>query len=322
MSGGGGSGSDGGGDMQVSGMEAAVSKEKGISTHADTQVQQGSFSTGGEGQADYSSMDQEEQAVADAELGPDTSMVGKAEGAYGAPIDKDYSVSEIEKGYTDEGVKLSQVGAGKYMTRQQMITSGLIEKDPLTGEDKQGRYRVNENTGQLERTDLSFADHWKNAPGALKASPTLRLLYAGGKNIGEWMSAKGFEGYSEAGKRPNDFLGNISGSGEGTSRGGAGDYTGGAGEGQDQQRAIMNALAPEAPYLVSGTTQPTSSTAANWFSNLGSTTQGFNLATEYAAAKSKVAQRLGTSSAVGQLAVNQSSFFNWLKDNSLDKGIL
>ena len=30
MSGGGGSSSDGGGDMQVSGMEAAVSKEKGI----------------------------------------------------------------------------------------------------------------------------------------------------------------------------------------------------------------------------------------------------------------------------------------------------
>ena len=43
MSGGGGSGSDGGGDMQVSGAEAAYSSEKGISTHADTKVQHDSF---------------------------------------------------------------------------------------------------------------------------------------------------------------------------------------------------------------------------------------------------------------------------------------
>ena len=36
--GGGGKGNDGSNDMQVSGMEAAVSKEKGISTYADTRV--------------------------------------------------------------------------------------------------------------------------------------------------------------------------------------------------------------------------------------------------------------------------------------------
>ncbi len=46
MSGGGGSGSDGGGDMQVSGAEAAYSTEKGISTHADTRVSRDSFSPG------------------------------------------------------------------------------------------------------------------------------------------------------------------------------------------------------------------------------------------------------------------------------------
>ena len=37
---------------------------------------------------------------------------------------------------------------------------------------------------------------------------------------------------------------------------------------------------------------------------------------------SKVAQTLGSPSAVGQLAVNQSPFYNWLKENSLNKGIL
>ena len=95
--------------------------------------------------------------------------------------------------------------------------------------------------------------------------------------------------------------------------------------GDGQNREMMAALAPEAPYIVSGTTQPTNSPAANWYANLGQTNTnpgGFNLATEYAAAKSNVSQTLGTPSAIGQLAVNQSPFYNWLKDNSLDKGIL
>ena len=87
----------------------------------------------------------------------------------------------------------------------------------------------------------------------------------------------------------------------------------------------MNTLAPEAPYLVSGTTMPTNSPAANWYYNLGTTSTnpgGFSLATEYAAAKQKISQTLGTPSSVGQLAVNNSPFYNWLKDNSLNKGIL
>ena len=211
-----------------------------------------------------------------------------------------------------------------------MYNTGLIEKDPETGEDVQGRYRVNENTGELERTDLSFADHWKNAPGALKASPTLRLLYASGKNIGEWMSEKGFEGYSEAGQRPDDFWGNLTGGGllGGTQK--TRTYPGDVGglahrDNTLNERAMMTALAPEAPYIVSGTTMPTNSPAANWFQNLGNTSTNpgtFNLATEYASAKSKIATTLGTPSSIGQLAVNNSPFYNWLKDNSLDKGIL
>ena len=36
--GGGGSGNDGSNDMQVSGMEAAMSKEKGISTYSESRV--------------------------------------------------------------------------------------------------------------------------------------------------------------------------------------------------------------------------------------------------------------------------------------------
>jgi len=64
------------------------------------------------------------------------------------------------------------------------------------------------------------------------------------------------------------------------------------------------------------------SVAAAWYANLGQGTQGFNFHSAYANAKAAVSQRLGNSTSVGQLAVNQSPFYNWLKDNSLNKGIL
>ena len=331
MSGGGGSGSDGGrGDMQVSGMEAAVSKEKGISTHADTRVSKSSFSPGG------GDGPQDKGGVHDTglQLGPDTSTVGQyadvglktdASGKTTLQANAnitDYSVSEIEKGYTDEGVKLSQVGAGKYMTKEQMYNTGLIEKDPETGEDVQGRYRVNENTGELERTDMSFSEHWKNAPESLKYSPTLRLLYASGKNIGEWMGKKGFEGYNEAGLKTNKW-GFLTGGGGSKYR--TDPSTGIIGGGDNESRQMMNELAPQAPYIVSGTTQPTNSPAANWYQSLGTTSTNqnqFSFANELAAAKAKQAGILGNQSAVGWLAVNQSPFYNFLKENKLDKGIL
>ena len=87
----------------------------------------------------------------------------------------------------------------------------------------------------------------------------------------------------------------------------------------------MRNLAPEAPYIVSGITKPTNSPAANWYQSLGNTsTSGFNFsyANELAAAKAKQASILGNPSPVGQLAVSQSPFYNWLKERSLDKGIL
>ena len=319
MSGGGGGSGNGGGDMQVSGAEAAYSQEKGISTAADTRVQQQSFSPGGEGQGQ--SVDQGGVHYTGPTMGPDTSTQGIA-----AP---DYSVAEIEKGYTDEGVKLANVG-GTYMTKAEMYSTGVIEKDPETGEDVQGRYRVNPNTGDFERTDMSFAEHWKNAPSGIRFSPTLRLLYASGKNVGEWMGKKGFTGYNEAGQKPSDFWGNLTGGGllggEYKTPAQPGNVGGLAHRDNTlNERAMMTALAPEAPYIVSGTTMPTNSPAANWFQNLGTTSTNsgtFNLATEYASAKSKIATTLGTPSSIGQLAVNNSPFYNWLKDNSLDKGIL
>ncbi len=91
--------------------------------------------------------------------------------------------------------------------------------------------------------------------------------------------------------------------------------------GGDNERALTNIITPYAAHAIGGTTQQPS-VAAQWYANLGGSSGGFNLTTAYADAKSKVAQTLGSPSAVGQLAVNQSPFYNWLKENSLNKGIL
>jgi hypothetical protein len=313
--GGGGSGNDGSNDMQVSGMEAATSKEKGISTHAESRT--GAESTSG-GSGDHRT----------GPTGPDTSTVGSVENFRTNPntgqvISGAYSDEEIEKGYTDQGEKLSNVN-GTPMTKSQMYSTGMIEKDMVdgvqSGEDVQGRYTVNPNTGEFERTDMSFSDHWKNAPSALKMSPTLRFLYASGKNVGEWANKKGFKGYNEAGKRPNDFWGNF---GEGSTGSKTEPTTFGNGDGNE--RNMMNALAPEAPYIVSGITPPANSPASNWYANLGTTNtnqHATSIATQYAAAKTAVSKTLQNKGPIGMLAVNQSPFYDWLKTNKIDKGIL
>ena len=62
-----------------------------------------------------------------------------------------------------------------------------------------------------------------------------------------------------------------------------------------------------------------------WYSSLGNTSPSgftFSFQKQLNEAKSKQNIILNNSSSVGQLAVNQSPFYNWLKDKSLDKGIL
>ena len=187
-------------------------------------------------------------------------------------------------------------------------------------------YKGNEGT-----TNLTFGEHWKDAVikhPALKYSPTARFLYTaaltGKENLTTDYGTSKYGGAGASGSGRAVDQGGWWGRAKGLLEGsGAQDITT-PGAGADE-RSAMNIIAPHAPYIVSGTTKPTNSPAANWFANLGKTSTNpgtFDLATEYAAAKSKVAQTLGTPSAIGQLAVNQSPFYNWLKDNSLDKGIL
>ena len=291
--GGGGSGNDGSNDMQVSGAEAAYSNEAGISTHADTRTSATSYSGG-----DGGSKDQGGPQYTGPTMGPDYSTVGDSK------IDPFAS-----------GEKVFDVN-GTPMTKSQMYSTGMIEKDMVdgvqSGKDVLGRYTINPNTGKQERTDMSFSDHWKNAPTALTSSPTLRFLYASGKNVGEWANKKGFKGYNEWGETSNT-----------TTTTQNTNFTSGNGDGNE--RNMMNALAPEAPYIVSGITPPTSSPASNWYANLGTTNtnqHATSIATQYAAAKTAVSKTLQNKGAIGMLAVNKSPFYDWLKTNKIDKGIL
>ena len=87
----------------------------------------------------------------------------------------------------------------------------------------------------------------------------------------------------------------------------------------------MNYIAPEAPHIVGGTTKQ-DSMAAKWYASLGNNNNnnafGFSFQKEYNAAKQKQQGILGSPSPVGMLAVNNSPFYNFLKERNLDKGIL
>ena len=92
----------------------------------------------------------------------------------------------------------------------------------------------------------------------------------------------------------------------------------------DNARGLTNIITPYAAHAIGGTTQQTSQ-AAQWYANLGSGNSNpgaFDLTAQYAKAKAAVSQKLQSTSSVGQIAVADSAFFNFLKDNSLNKGIL
>ncbi len=170
-----------------------------------------------------------------------------------------------------------------------------------TGEGA-GESRWNPKTQSMERvTNKTFAEHWRDAPEAIQYSPTLKFLYATGKNVGEWATNKNWNVSSNNNFEPD-------------------------GSGGDNESQMMRDVAPAAPYIVSGTTQPTNSPAANWYQNLGNSGISggnvFSMAAEYEAAKAKQKSILGSPTPIGQMAVNESPFYNWLKEKGLNKGIL
>jgi hypothetical protein len=90
-----------------------------------------------------------------------------------------------------------------------------------------------------------------------------------------------------------------------------------AGGGGENTTALLAA----SPYLVSGDTQ-VESEASKWYNNIGNDTKQFNFASAYATAKEKVSQTLNNKGPIGMLAVSDSPYYDWLKTNKLDRGIL
>ena len=314
------SGGGGGNDMQVSGMEAALSNEKGISTAADTRVSNTSFSRGndeirGNNEIDYADSQgnivtttigygegQVDPKLAEARLGADTSTVGSVENGRIVTdtsgnqkfVSGAFTPEEIEKGYTEYGEPLANV-AGTYMTKGQLYSTGIIAKDPKTGEDIMGNKIVDPETGEIvdNPLDASFIENFRKTQKLpISLIPTkYRLGLAGAMSLKDYYSKKNFMGFNEAGQR--GLLGNSAlGYGQGrNSYNPPSNFNTG-----DPNRDAMNRIAPDAPYIMNPDLTRPDSVAQEYFNNMNMT-QGSPLSselqTDYNNAKTKVDSILG-----------------------------
>jgi hypothetical protein len=318
--GGGGTGNDGSNDMQVSGAEAAYSNEKGISTHAESST--GAESTSG-GSGDHRT----------GPTGPDTSTVGYATDTYQGTVDSENEYDAPDRDHWNDTQKSIKESISDLDDNYQADWSDLSK-------DQQTQYQKNMNevkgttgknyswyAGNEGTINNTFAENWKDAvvtSPSLSKSPTLRFLMASAKTVKQ--NATTSYGTGDYGSDPNE----ASGMGQAVDKGGWLGKISSEQASQDfigtpQGREAMNEIAPHAPYMISGITKPTDSPAANWYANLGTTNTnpgGFNLATEYATAKAAISTKLQSKGPIGMLAVSDSPYYDWLKTNKLDRGIL
>ena len=371
--GGGGSGNDGSNDMQVSGMEAAMSTEKGISTHAESSVGRGNnqgnindeFGTGGN--------------VYDS--GPDTSTVGMASDSkdyFSSPqnppgvstafdyeteaytgdnnIDAGYGQGKITSAVYDAKTGKTNieqtVGIIDTATYQTANLQAYLDSPDVSDKEKvstlnalQALSNSNVKSSKLnnvmggqktknfvvENLDLALG----NIKNQTKNSKYTSLIDENAKTARAQLDDDGLVGVIKSGGiigtavtqltdhfKNNKALKTLGYTGKVIKEGGP------SGRGTDLltgvqsqgDRDAMNQLAPNAPFIQTGTQKP-DSVAAKFFGN-SSNNFKFSFENEYGKALARQKTLLNKPSAVGLLAVNQSPFYNWLKDNSLDKGIL
>ena len=295
MSGGGGSSSDGGNEQAAA--KAAMTTQAAYSTGSYNK----SYNPGAGGVVTHSNKDESDQQAALQTYHQDLEDYDEPDKAHWKDTQK--QIKQHTKG-DHYDVKMSPEEYDKF---NEDLNKYYGTKDV--------KYEPYGRAGQ-GTVNLTFKEHWDNIghqSPALKFSPTLRFLAAAGKNINEYLTSDyGTYKYGGPGRDSGGLLGSF-GSGGSTFTPTATD------------RDVMRNLAPEAPYIVSGTQKPTDSPAAKWYQSLGQTnTSGFtfSFANELAAAKAKQATILGNPSAVGILAVSNSPFYNFLKERNLDKGIL
>ena len=301
MSGGGGSSSDSSGGNEQAAAKAAMTTQTAYSTGSYNK----SYNPGAGGVVTHSNKDESDQQNA-------LKTYHENLEDYDEP-DKDH-FNQTQKEIRQKNKELAK--SGQYDTSMTKEQYDQFNKDL-------NKYYGTENVkyepyGRAGKgtVNLTFKEHYENVgmqSPLTKYSPFARFLIASGRNAKEALTSDyGTYKYGGPGTDQGGLLGRIGGGGDNRTQ-------------AQRDSEIMRNLAPEAPYIVSGITKPTNSPAANWYQSLGNTsTSGFNFsfANELAAAKAKQASILGNPSPVGQLAVSQSPFYNWLKERSLDKGIL
>jgi len=187
------------------------------------------------------------------------------------------------KDFVIENLDLA-LGNIKNQTKNSKYTS-LIDENARTAKqqlDDDGLVGVIKSGGIIGTAVTQLTDHFKNNKALKTLGYTGKVIKEGGPS-----------------GRGTDLLTGVQSQGD---------------------RDAMNQLAPSAPFIQTGTQQP-DSVAAKFFGNSANKFK-FSFQNEYGKALARQKTLLNKPSAVGLLAVNQSPFYNWLKDNSLDKGIL
>ena len=372
--GGGGSGNDGSNDMQVSGMEAAMSKEKGISTYSESRVGPSQSQRDNDG---YSSMDNEEQAAYDAKYSaPDTSTVGKySDASFNDPqlppgvsqafdyeteayqgdvnMDAGYGPGKITSAVYDAKTgktKIEQtVGIIDTATYQTANLQAYLDSPDVSDKDKvqtlnqlqalsnsnlQGS-KLNKVKGAqttkdfvVENLDIAL----NNLKSQTKNSKYTSLINENATTKAKDFADKPLDTVIKSGGiigsvfssltdhyRNNKALKTLGYTGKVIKESSRGDdlLTGVQSQGD---RDAMNQLAPSAPFIQTGTQQP-DSVAAKFFGNSANKFK-FDFQTECSKALANQKALLNKNSGVGLLAVNQSPFYDFLKKNNIDKGIL
>ena len=288
--GGGGSGNDGSNDMQVSGAEAAYSKEKGISTYADTRVSTSSFTQDN----DYSSQDNEEQSVRDLTLGPDTSTVGIA---------------------SDQGMTQTQLDKATAKNIVDLVDSGVNVNDAISG--KTSIERVLKGKGPITARGLGEI----LTPFANAANTKRRSSWIEGTDKFGMPRARDFYIQHKRAYNPNAVL--VKGTPEYEFLEDSGYFKSlETPEGRPDNDDNTYYDVPEDVKLVENVAaNRLDSVAAKFF---GKSADKFKVdfQNEYKKALANQQATLSKNSGVGLLAVNQSPFYDFLKKNNIDKGIL
>ena len=379
--GGGGSGNDGSNDMEVSGMEAAVSTERGISNYSDTRTSSSSYndrSNTGSGSRPNPHTDSG-TSRADLTLGPDRSTIGMASDAgenFSVPqsppgisqafdyeteaykgdanIDAGYGPGKITSAVYDAKTgktKITQtVGIIDTATYQTANLQAYLDSPDVSDKDKvqtlnqlqalsnsnlQGS-KLNKVKGAqttkdfvVENLDIalrnlksqtknsqytSLIDETATTKAKQFADAPLDTVIKSGGIIGSVFSSLTDHYRNNKALKTLGYTGKVIR--EPSSRGD--DLL--TGTQSQEDRDAMNQLAPEAPYIASGTKAP-DSVAAKFFGNSANKFK-FDFQSEYSKALANQKALLNKNSGVGLLAVNQSPFYDFLKKNNIDKGIL